>query len=182
MIELLQCLLLSQNEKALIIISQNLSSLLLFLYILASLTSGKYFFIVVFIVGEALGVFGIALGAHGSYEFMYYLSASAMYCLFYWAANAIKCNVKILFAYGIMILFQSIMVIDAYIFQNIETFIYSAYEYVVLAIHLYIIITLIRWNTLFRALGDFANGIANFLNIGHALSFCYNAYILHNKK
>ena len=182
MIELLQCLLQNQNEKIAIVTSQNLNSLLLLLYILASLSSRKYFFISVFIISEVFGVFAIASGMHGNYEFMYYLSSASMYCLFYWAANAMKCNVKILLAYGIMVLFQSVMVVDAYNFQDTETAIYNSYEYVVLVIHLYIIITLIRWGTLRRTLGGIVNSIASFLNIGYACAFCYNAYILHNKK
>ncbi len=182
MIELLQCLLLNQSESALIILSQKISNSLLLLYVLASLTSRKYFFIVVFIVGEVFSFFAILTGMVGDIEFMYYLSAASMYCLFYWSAIVMKCNVKILFAYGIMVLFQSAMAIDAYIFQDIETLIYSAYEYVVLAIHLYIIAALIQWKAIIRAVGAIARSIVNFLNIGYAFAFCYNVYILHNKK
>ena len=90
-----------------------------------------------------------------------------------------KCNVKMLFSYGIMILFQSAMAVDAYIFQDIETLIYSAYEYVILAIHLYIITVLIQWRALVGAVGAIARSIANFLNIGYAFAFCYNVYIVH---
>ncbi len=182
MIELLQWLLLNQSESDLIALSQKISNLLLLLYILSSAISGKYFFIFVFVVVEVFGVLAIASGMHGDYEFAYYISLSSLYCLFYWSAIVMKCNVKILFAYGIMILFQSAMAIDAYIFQDIETLIYSAYEYVVLAIHLYIIAMLIQWRALIRAVGAIARSIADFLNIGYAFAFCYNAHILHNKK
>tara|TARA_R110000868_G_scaffold210375_1_gene460364 strand:+ start:2804 stop:3334 length:531 start_codon:yes stop_codon:yes gene_type:complete len=176
MIELLQWVHLSDEKVKAV---QSLSNILIFLYVIASMINKQMFFLFAFLVVEA---FGNLIFFKGLSDIDYYLVYAAIYCWCYWFCVVTKCNTKIAIAYGIMVLFQMLMAADAYIFQGIETLIYSAYEYVVLAIHLYIIAMLIQWRALIRALGAIARSIANFLNLGYAFAFCYNAYILHNKK
>lgn len=176
--ELLQCLQLNAL-KVEVTTSATLSNILLLLYCLTYLQNKKGFYIGAFLLIEFVGS-SFLLDDFDNTLFYLFISMSFVFC--YWYEALIGKNIKILFAYGIMILFQSAMAIDAYIFQDIETLIYSAYEYVVLAIHLYIIAVLIQRRALVRALGAIARSIANFLNIGYAFAFCYNACILHNKK
>lgn len=177
MIEFLQCLQLNAL-KAEITTSATLSNLLLALYCLALLKNKKGFYIGAFLLTELLGASFIM---DGFSNIAFYLVISSAFALCYWYELKIGKNIRILFAYGIMVLFQSMMVLDAYIYPGVATRIYQAYEYIVVVIHLYIIIVLIDIGKIRAAMGDCINGISDFLGIGYNLSFCYTCHTILNK-
>lgn len=158
--------------------SATLSNLLLVLYFITYLNNKKGFYIGAFLFVELIGA-SFALDNYSSAEF--YLGYAVIYASCYWYELKIGKNIRILFAYGIMVLFQSMMVLDAYIYQDTATRIYQAYEYIVVAIHLYIIIVLIDIGKVRASVGDCINGISDFLGIGYNLSFCYTCHTILNK-
>ena len=78
----------------------------------------------------------------------------------YWVLTSTN-NINTLKAYVIMILFQMVMVLDAFIYPKDKTLLYSTYEYIFMVIHLYIISTLIPRELIGRCLEGFSNRIFN---------------------
>lgn len=177
MIELLEWV--QANElKTVITTSSTLSNLLLLLYCLTYIKSTKGFYIGAFLFVEFLGS-SFTLKSYSN--IIFYLVYATAYAISYWHEVKIGKNIKIMLAYGIMVLFQSAMVIDAYFYPKVITSIYKAYEYIVVAIHLYIVVVLIKPRPLFKALGDSINRLFGLLGVGYNLSFCYTVYILRNQ-
>ena len=176
MLELLQWVHLSGKKVE---IARNASDILIALYFLSYLINKKSFYTGAFLLIEFLGT--SALMDWSSNAFFYLMYAN-LYCLCYYYQLKKGKNIKILFAYGIMVLFQTAMVLDAYIYKDIITHIYKAYEFVVVGIHLYIITVLIEPRKLIKTLGDSLNSLSDFLGIGYNLSFCYTVDIIRNQK
>ena len=175
MMELLQCLQLNDVKG---LTAQNVSNTLLFLYLISLFFTKKGFYIGAFLVIEVLG--GSTL-LSGFDDTMFYVAIASAFCFCYWFELINGKNIKILFAYGIMVLFQSAMVLDAYIYPDVKTNIYMAYEYVVMAIHIYIVIVLVEPRSLIKSLGDRIVSFSNFLGIGYNLSFCYTCNTIFHK-
>jgi hypothetical protein len=175
MLELLQCLQLSGKKGE---IARNASDILIILYFLSYLLNRKGFYIGAFLAIEFIGS-SFLLESYS--DLMFYAFISSAFALCYWYEVAIGKNIKILCAYGIMVLFQSMMVMDAYFYPDVITSIYQAYEFVIVGIHIYIIIVLIEPRKLVKTMGNSVNWLSNFLGIGYSLSFCYNVNIIRNK-
>jgi hypothetical protein len=175
MLELLQWVHLSGRKVE---IARNISDILIALYFVSYLINKKAFYIGAFLFIEFMG--SSALVDWSSNVFFYLMYASLYSLCYHYQLEKGK-NIKILFAYGIMVLFQTAMVLDAYIYKDTITHIYQAYEFVVVGIHIYIIIALIKPRKLIKTLGNSANWLSNFLGIGYSLSFCYNVNIIRKK-
>lgn len=176
--EILQWVQLSAPNPLQITTSQTISNLLILLYFLAWLNNKKGFYIEAFLFIEIAGSSVLLSYLSSSMFYVYY---AALYAFCYWFEAIIGKNIKILLAYGIMVLFQSAMVLDAYIYPNVETSIYQSYEYIVMFIHLHIIISLINIGKLIKSLGDRIISFSNFLGIGYNLSFCYTCNTIFHK-
>lgn len=174
MLELLQWAQVSAQKVTV----QNASSIILLLYFVTFIVNKKGFYIGAFLLVEFMGY--SSLMDWCSDEF-YYLNYASIYCICYWYEAVIGKNIKILLAYGIMIIFQSTMVLDAYIYPDIATRIYYAYEFVVVGIHIYIVIMLINFRRLWQTLGDSFNSVLNLLSVGYNMSFCYTVNTLLNQ-
>lgn len=175
MLELLQCLQLSGKR---VVEAQNLSNLVFVLYLIPLIMNRKCAYIGAFLLCEFIGYSSVL---DNQDDFVFYVSFSALFSIFYWSEVFFGKNIKIALAYGIMVLFQVTMVLDAIFYPEIETSIYAAYEYIVVAIHIYIIIVLTDFKKLRAALGDCINGISDFLGVGYNLSFCYTCHTILNK-
>ena len=74
-----------------------------------------------------------------------------------------------------MIIFQAGMSIDAIINSEVETLIYSYYEYIVLFIHVFIISTLLPWARIRHGMGVIARNVHDkFRYSDHVAYICYN--------
>ena len=176
MIELLQCLQASDQKM---VTSQSLSNLLLLLYCLTYIKNRKGFYIGAFLFIEFMGS-SFLLATYSN--IIFYLAYAAAYATCYWYEVKISKNIKIILAYGIMVLFQSMMVMDAYFYPDVITSIYKAYEFVIVAIHFYIIIVLVEPRSFIKALGDSFVRFACLVGVGYNLSFCYTVYIIRKQK
>jgi hypothetical protein len=176
MLELLQCLHLSAKKVE---VARSISDILIILYSLSYLINKKGFYIAAFLVIEFIGS-SFLLESYSNLIFYVFISSSFALC--YWYEVVIGKNIKIVLAYGIMVLFQLMMVLDAYFYKDIITRIYQAYEFVIVGVHLYIIIVLIEPRKLIKTLGDSINSLSDFLGIGYNLSFCYTVNIIRNQK
>lgn len=178
MIELLQCLQLNAPNPQQITTSVTISNLLIALYLIAYLNNKKGFYIGAFLFCEFVGASSLLSGYSSVMFYVYYVT---LYVICYWIEFKVGRNVKIMFAYAIMVLFQSAMVSDAYYYPEIKTAIYKSYEYVVMGIHIYIVIVLIKPKSFLKAMGNSIDRLFNFLNIGYGLSFCYTSNIILNQ-
>ena len=124
MLELLQCLHLSAKKVE---IAKSASDILIILYFLSYLLNRKGFYIGAFLAIEFIGS-SFLLESYSN--LMFYVFISSAFALCYWYEVVIGKNIKILAAYGIMVLFQSTMVMDAYFYPDVITSIYKAYEYI----------------------------------------------------
>jgi hypothetical protein len=175
MIELLQWV---QANDQKMVTSQSLSNLLLLLYCFTYIKSRKGFYIGAFLFIEFMGS-SFLLATYSN--IIFYLVYAAAYATCYWYEVKIGEDIKIVLAYGIMVLFQSMMVMDAYFYPDVITSIYKAYEFVIVGIHLYIITVIIKPRKLIKSLVDSFNSLSDFLGVGYNLSFCYTVYIIRNQ-
>lgn len=152
------------------------SNLLFLLYLLLYLHNKKSCFIAAFFIVEAVGVLNYT-------ELHYrYLAYSIMYSFVYWHLFINNYKLKIMSGYVIMLLFQLVMTADAYYYPHIKTPVYIAYEYIIVAIHCYIISTAVDRRTLIKALGNCARRVFDMLDIGYRLSFCYYSIKFNQSK
>lgn len=175
MLELLQWVHLNAQRVEVV---QNASNFLIILYFTTFIINKKSFYIGAFLLIEFMGASSLM---DWSCSELYYLMYAGLYSLCYWYEAVIGKNIKIMLAYGIMIIFQSTMVLDAYIYPDIATRIYYAYEFVVVGIHIYIVIMLTNFRRLWQALGDSFNSVLNLLSVGYNMSFCYTVNTILNQ-
>lgn len=133
-------------------VARNLSNTLIFLYYIAYLTNKKGCFIAVFLFVELVGNSFIISGLSDS---GYYLSYSFLYCICYAVVVNVSKSIKTLAGYVILILFELTMSYNEWKQPEIETFFYTYYEYIIVAIHIYIISTVFDR----RAFDRFTRGI-----------------------
>ena len=166
----------NQSVKQLVSVSQSLalSSLLFILYAIVLRTNKKGCFIVAFILCE---VFANNVQLPAGYGYRIYLGYAFIYTLMYWVLTIDKAQLKTQLACGIMVLFEARMCIDAIFNSDVETYIYTNYEYITLLIHLYIISTLLPWSRIRR-------GVVNYTRALYRVSGASDgaAYIWYNCK
>ena len=174
MIESIVFWLLHESELKQSLAALSASNVILFGYFIAYLINRKAIYIIVFFITEL-----IAYSAIGDLltNTMYYLAFAGIYsCLYHYSFIA-KAKFNIVLACAIIVIFNTIAAGDAYFYPETETVFYKSYEFLAMGVHLYLIVSLIDWKILRRALGQVANGIAGFMGISYTASyFCYNLY------
>lgn len=125
-----------------VVAERNVSNILIFLYAISYLTNKKAVFLVAFFMVEIYGNLSVLSVLT---DIQYYLGYMFVYSFSYWVIFKRYHMVKQLIGYGIMLVFQLGMMLDASIYPEDETFIYKSYIYVVMAIHLYIIVSSTNW-------------------------------------
>lgn len=169
LIELYQWALLKESATNLVT-AKNASNLLLALYVMSYIINRKSCFIAAFFIVEFVGVLGYTSLHHR------YLAYALIYSLMYWYLFFNRYTLKIMSGYVIMLLFQAAMAADAYLYYKTETVLYILYEYIIVAIHIYIISTIVDRKALTRIVGDSFRKLFNMLDIGYSLSFCYYSF------
>lgn len=152
------------------------SNILLAAYVCLFALNRKSCFIVAFFVVEIIGAMNYTQNHYR------YLSYSAVYSFVYWYLFINNYKLKIMSGYVIMLLFQLVMTADAYYYPKTQTPIYICYEYIVVAIHCYIISTIMDRGAFIKVLGDCARRVFNMLDIGYRLSFCYYSLKFNQSK
>jgi hypothetical protein len=175
MLELLEWAQLSGKKGEM---ARNISNTLFILYFLSYLLNKKSFYIGAFLLIELLGASSLMDWSSNAF---FYLMYASLYSLCYYYQLKIGKNFKILCAYGVMVLFQTAMVLDAYFHKDIVTHIYQSYNFVVMCIHIYIITVLVEPRELIKTMVNSISRLSNFLGIGYSLSFCYNVNIIRKK-
>ena len=78
-----------------------------------------------------------------------------------------------------MVIFETVMVLDAKFYNDVETVLYVNYEYIVTAIHLCIISSLLPWQRIKRGLVDIARAIYGMFSNSNSVAYIgysYNAF------
>lgn len=148
--------------------AQIASNFLLVLYVISYLRIKNAAFLVAFLLIELYGNLYITdnLSAEA-----YYLGYAFIYSLIYWYAFHENYKLKIVAGYGILILFEFIMCLDAIYYPNTETYIYTGYANIIVFIHLYIITQTINWRKLRASMGASINALGRVLGVNYNLSF-----------
>jgi len=105
-----------------------------------------------------------------------FLGYALIYSVLYWSCRE---NIKTSMACATMVIFETVMILDARYYSDVKTVLYVNYEYIVTAIHLYIIGTLLPWERIRRSLGNTIRAIYGlFSNSNSAayISYCYNLH------
>ena len=109
------------------------------------------------------------------YEYRFYFGCAFIYCVLYWLLIKQKRTLKTRLSCGIMVLFELRMCIDAIVNSEVETIIYSNYEYIVLFIHILIISTLLPWQRIRLRMGNIARALHNKFRYSDVVAYiCYN--------
>lgn len=152
------------------------SNILFAMYAWLFYSNRKGCFIAAFFIVETIGVISYT-------ELHYrYLSYAVIYSFTYWYLFINNYRLKIMSGYVIMLLFQLVMTADAYYYPKTKTFLYVSYEYIIVAIHCYIISTIMDRGAFIKVLGDCARRVFNMLDIGYRLSFCYYSLKFNQSK
>ena len=155
-----------------VVVARNVSNIILLSYLVAYCANRKGCYIVAFLFIEVSGNLSITEALTNS---QYYLMYAMLYCSIYWYGSNKSFTFKTLSGYVIMVIFQLCMAADAYFYPETETVIYQCYEYIVMAIHLYIITTLFRWRKIRRNMGDYLVGSFGINSDNYNITFfCYN--------
>lgn len=157
-------------------VAASLSNFLILLYVISYFFNRKAVYLMAFLFVEVLAYSSIFDGLS---DVLYYLAYSAMYSICYWLAFCSGAKVKTIVGYVILVLFQLLMAYDAYTYPRTETFIYSGYETVILAVHVYIISTLHDWRFVGRIVGNFRDYMHNIFSVNYNFSFFW--YNVRNK-
>ena len=149
-----------------------LSNLILGIYAIYSAVTGKSRLIAAFVLCEVVAATYPYTSVAG-YEI--FLINSFIYCLVYRKLLMDKSGLKTQLSCAIMVIFQAGMCIDAIVNSEVETLIYSSYEYIVLLIHLFIISSLLPWQRIRLRMGDIARALYDKLRYSDAVAYiCYN--------
>ena len=133
------------------------SNILFLCYLFVAISLSKSLYLGAFLLSEMILYFFIPGNIS---DYIIFIVNVAIYSIMYWVVTSTN-NIDTLNAYVIMILFQMAMALDAFIYPKDKTFLYSAYEYIFMAIHLYIINTLIPRKLIGRCLEGLSNRIFN---------------------
>ena len=106
-------------------------------------------------------------------EFQYYLLISCIYCILYWYIEKRNPKLITIMACGLIVLFNVWMAIDAVINIEVETAIYKAHTYIAVSLYLLLIITLLPWSRIRRAMGDYCGVILDKLRYSDAVTYIW---------
>ena len=175
--------LLSQNDKHSMTILTNLTSqskslanILVVLYIVLSFTIKKGRYIAAFILCEVIADTYV-YSSIGGWE-IFFINA-IIYSVLYWSCRD---NLKLSMACATMVIFETVMVLDAKFYNDVKTVIYVNYEYIVTFIHLCIISSLLPWQRIKRGLGDIARAIYGMFSNSNSVAYIGYSYNTFKQK
>ena len=177
MIESIVFWLLHESELKQSLAALSVSNLIVICYFVAYLLNRKAVFIAVFFITEliAYSVIGDLLTNE-----MYYLVFAGIYSGLYHYIVRIKSNINTVIACGIIVIFNTIAAGDAYFYPQTETVFYKSYEFLAVGVHLYLIITVINWKILRRALGKVLDCFTNYLGANYNCSYIWCSLLNRN--
>jgi len=142
--ELLEWLQLINQSALPQLVARNQNNIVFILYLLSFKKSWR--FAVAFLLCEVVAntnFMGLFNGLIGKiYGVMFYLAICLTWCIAIGSLVKINGNKRLALSCSIMILFLLLMALDSWINANIETFIYSNYETIIVCIHVGIVVSL----------------------------------------
>lgn len=129
---------------------------------------GRY--IAAFILCEVFGNTYIYKSSGGWEIFFGY---ATVYSVLYWSCRD---KLKLSMACATMVIFETVMVLDAKFYSDVETVLYVNYEYIVTAIHICIISSLLPWQRIKRGLVDIARAIYGVFSNGNSVAYIGYSY------
>ena len=148
-------------------------NLLLIPYVLLCFATKKGRYIAAFILCEITANTYI-YSSTGGWE-IFFINA-IIYSVLYWSCRD---NLKLSMACATMVIFETVMVWDAKFYNDVETVLYVNYEYIVTAIHLCIISSLLPWQRIKRGLVGIARAIYGMFSNSNSVAYIgysYNAF------
>jgi hypothetical protein len=172
--------LLSQSESLSLtnLVSQpkNLVNIVFLLYAVASLKLKKGRYIAAFILCELFGNTYL-YNSVGGWEI--FLGYALIYSVLYWSCRE---NIKTSMACATMVIFETVMVLDARYYGDVKTVLYVNYEYIVTAIHLYIISTLLPWERIRSGMGNIIRTVYGLFSNSNSVAYINYCYYAHKDK
>ena len=169
--------LLSQNDKHNMTIltnltsqSSNLSNLLFVCYVIISLMVKDGRYIAAFILCE---LFSDTYMYNSNCGWEIFFGYAIMYSVLYWSCRD---NPRLSIACATMVIFETVMVLDARFYSDVETVLYVNYEYIVTFIHLCIINSLLPWERIKRGLGNIVRVIYGMFSGSNSVAYIGHSY------
>ena len=159
--------------------AQSASNILMVLYAISYFLNRKAVFITAFLLFEFCGnssVFSALTDAQ------YYLMYAIVSCFCYWCVFYQFKSIKICSGYAILVLLELTMSYNELTRPEVETFIYTYYEYIVMVVHIYIISTITRISSLSGFVRDFFACVRNKLSASYSVSFFWYTLLNIHKK
>lgn len=158
------------------VLAQNVSNILILLYAVSYILNRKAVFITAFLLVEVMGmlspvdyIVGCSMDCE-SYE-GYYLMYSVGYVFCYWVVFNQTKSIKICSGYVILVLFELTVSYEEWTRLSSETFFYAYYEYIIMAIHIYIISTITKRRSVNRIVRSIIDYISHKRRTSYSLSF-----------
>ena len=139
-----------------VVVEQNVSNILIALYVLSYISNRKPTFLVGFLLVELYGHLSIVSSLTNP---QYYLGYAFVYTVTYWYIFKQYKMINALVGYVTLIILELIMSLDAILYAETETVIYNSYTYIIVFVHLYIILSLFKWRRIGRNMGLFARSL-----------------------
>ena len=172
---LLECLL-PKNLNLKVLVAENVSNILIVLYAISYMLNRKAVFITAFLLIEILGLLSPVDYITGCSTdcvtyWPYYFMCAIGYSFCYWIIFNQTRSLKKCSGYVMLVLFELTITYNEWARPTVETFLYSYYEYIIMVIHIYIIITIIEWRRTVDAANDIFNSIRSIFSTSYSLSF-----------
>ena len=172
---LLECLQL-KNLSLKALAAENVSNILIILYAISYMLNRKAVFITAFLLIEILGLLSPVDYITGCSTdcltyWPYYFMCAIGYSFCYWIVFNQTRSLKKCSGYVMLVLLELTITYNEWARPTVETFLYSHYEHIVMAIHIYIIITVIEWGRTIDATNDIFNSIGSIFSSSYSLSF-----------
>jgi len=151
-------------------------NLLLIPYVSLCFTTKKGRYIAAFILCEITANTYIYSSTAG-WE-VFFINA-LIYSVLYWSCRE---NVKTSIACATMVIFETVMILDARYYSDVKTVLYVNYEYIVTAIHLYIISTLLPWERIRRGMGNIIRNVYGLLSGSNSVAYIGHYYYAHKEQ
>ena len=146
------------------------SNLVLVAYVLLCFIAKKGRYIAAFILCE-ITANTCFYNSTGGWE-VFFINA-VIYSVLYWSCRD---NLKLSIACATMVIFETVMVWDAKFYNDVETVLYVNYEYIVTAIHLCIISSLLPWQRIKRGLVGIARAIYGMFSNSNSVAYIGYSY------